>query len=217
MGIKVSAKGGKDFDPVPVGVHMAICSQIIHVGVQHYDNSKYPDKDQVYFKFEIPEVRVKWEKAGVEQEGPATIGATFGLSIGEKSKLRPFLEGWRGKPFSQEEAADFDVTRFLGKACQLNVVHEQGRDGKTRANIAGAFGLIKEQKEKLAANPKLAEVEQPGGPIWYSPEDHNQAVYDKLPEWLRKKIDGRVKPKTEAEMSQLTGVTTGDFDDDIPF
>jgi hypothetical protein len=212
--IKASAKGGKDFELVPVGVHLAICTQVIHLGVQPSNNPKYPDKDQVYLKFEIPGVRVKWEKNGKELEGPAVIGTFFTRSLSEKSNFRPFLESWRGKPFSAEELEAFELTALLGKVCQLNVIHEQKRDGKDRAEISGAFGLIQLQKDQITQNPELAK---PAAPlVAYTPDAHDQSTFDALPEWLQKKIDGRVKvspkvgkPEDESQVPE--------FNDDIPF
>jgi hypothetical protein len=215
--IKASAKGGKDFELVPPGVHLAVCSGVIHLGVQPSNNSKYPDKDQVYIKFEIPKVRVKWEKNGEKHEGPATIGRFFGLSIGEKSNLGPFLEGWRGKPFTAAEQESFEVTSILGKVCQLSVVHgTKLSDGKPFAEIQGAFGLIDEQKAAITANPSLGKVQAAEGPLAYTPNDHDAAIYDKLPEWLRKKVDGRVK-KPVGDLANENQAATQDFDDDIPF
>lgn len=216
--IKASAKGGKDFELIPPGVHLAVCSQVIHLGVQPSNNPKYPDKDQVYLKFEIPKTRVKWEKNGVEHEGPGTIGTFFTLSIGEKSNLRPFLEGWRGRGFTPAEEEAFEVTSILGKVCQLSVVHgTKLSNGKPFAEIQGAFGLIDEQKAAITANPSLGKVQAAEGPLAYTPEAHDQAVYEKLPEWIRKKIDARVKKPVGdlANESQASG--KADFNDDIPF
>jgi hypothetical protein len=211
--IKASAKGGKDFAPVPVGVHMAICTQVIHLGVQ--PGGKYADKDQVYLKFELPEVRVEWEKNGQKMEGPATIGRTFGLSIGEKSNLGPFLEGWRGKPFTLEEKEAFNITSVLGKICQLSVVHEVSNStGKTYASASGAFQLIQLQKDQLKADPALSKAQ--GELIAYTPVEHDQAVFEKLPEWLQIKIKGRVKEQPVEDVSQVVPGSQ-DFNDDIPF
>jgi len=72
--IKASAKGGKDFEPIPAGVHMAICTQVIDLGWQP-QNGKYPaPKHQVYLKFEIPDHQVTWTKDGntVTRHGTVT-------------------------------------------------------------------------------------------------------------------------------------------------
>lgn len=209
--IKASAKGGKDFELVPAGVHFAICTQIVHVGVQPAFNSNYPDKDEVWLQFEVPDVRVKWQKNGQEHEGPAIVRRKFTLSLSEKSNLRPFLESWRGKAFTKEEEDGFEITALVGKCCQLSVIHEASKDGKkTYANINGAFGLIKEQRDALQLNPARAQPQ--GEFVVYSPNSHDQAIYDALPEWQRNLIDNRVQTS-----STKTTPGSQDFDDEIPF
>lgn len=214
--IKASAKGGKDFELVPPGVHLAICTKIVHVGYQKAFNPKYADKNEVWLEFEIPDVRVKWMKDGEEKEGPAIVRRKFGLSLSEKSNLRPFLESWRGKPFTAEEEEGFEITALIGKICQLSIIHEASGDGKkTYANINGAFGLIREQKESLLKDPSRGKPS--GALVVYSVDAHDQEVYDNLPEWQQKLIQGRVKPKKDEDFSQDTGTGAQDFNDDIPF
>src|ERR1700676_5595242 len=173
--IKASAKGGSDFTPVPPGVHFAICSNVVDLGVQKTTfKGQDKQKHQVYLRFELPDTRVEWTKDGKKMEGPATIGRTFTLSIGEKSNLRPFLEGWRGKAFTPVEEEGFDITSIIGKVCQLSVVHETGGDGKLRAQINGAFSIIKEQQQALSENP--ARGKPAGKLVVYSASAHDQAV-----------------------------------------
>lgn len=219
--IKAKAKAGKDFEPVPAGVHLAICTQVIDLGFQEGFTSKYGPKQKVYIKFEIPDVIVEWEKNGQPMSGPATVGREFGLSISEKSHLRPFLEGWRGKAFTAAEEDGFEITSVLGKICQLSIVHEPSKDGKkVYANISGAFPLIQMQKDYLKNNPAKGKPSQPL--VVYSPSQHDQAIYEALPEWIRTKIDNRVDEPAEDEstVNQDTGSTADqsqDFNDDIPF
>ena len=205
-----SKSGGKDFELVPPGVRFAICREVIHLGVQP-STGPFPPKDKVYFGFEIPSVRVKWEKDGKEMEGPAKIGTQFTLSLSDKSLLKPFLVSWRGKPFTAEEEADFDVTKMIGKVCQLSVVHTQKGD-KTYANISGAFELSEEQKDDIRANPAKAKPSM--DLLVYTPDAHNQAAFDRVPKWLQDKIKNRI---IEKPIAANPGAIEGEFDDDIPF
>ena len=210
--IKAAAKAGKDFEPIPAGVHVAVCTQVIDLGFQEGFSSKYGAKRKVYLKFEIPGVTVSWEKNGQPMSGPGTIGREFGLSISEKSHVRPFLVGWRGKEFTPAEEAGFEITSVIGKVCQLNVVHETGKDGKkVYANIAAAFPLVQLQRDDIKANPAKYKPSQPV--LVYSPDAHDQAIYDQLPEWIRKKIDTRVADPSakEDDGAGFTGA-----DDSVP-
>lgn len=213
--IGASAKGGKDFDPAPAGVHYAICTQVIHLGKQKSQwQGKEKVLDKVYLKFEIPDHRIEYTKNGQQVTGPITIGQTFTLSIGEKSNLGPFLTGWRGKPFTAEEQEEFNISSVIGKPCQLNIVHEVGKsDGKLRATISGAFPLIQEQKDRIKADPKRMQPE--GELIVYSPDSPDAATYEKLPQWIKDKLYERVID--EPAQALASGAAAGaDFDDEIP-
>jgi hypothetical protein len=214
--IKGSVKGGKDFELVPPGVHFAILTKIVHVGVQAAYNPKYPDKDEVWLEFEIPDVRVKWTKNGEEKEGPAIMRQKFALSMHEKSNLRPFIEGWRGKPLTDEEAGEFELPTMLGKVCQLSVAHKPSSDGKkTYANISGAFGIIKEQRDAIVANPARAKPSTDLFAFSVNSEPFDQAGYDQLPEWQRKLVDQRIVVQPKNVAATVGGKE--DFDDNIPF
>ena len=69
--------------------------------------------------------------------------------------------------------------------------------------------------------PKLDEP-----PVVYSPSEHDPAVYNDLPQWLRETIDKRLansyeeldaKPEAKAELVPEEGYSGTRFDDDIPF
>jgi len=74
------------------------------------------------------------------------ISKEFTHSLHENSNLRPFLGTWRGKPLSENEAADKGqnaiLATFKGKSALLGVEHQE-RGEKTYANIATAMPLMK--------------------------------------------------------------------------
>jgi hypothetical protein len=93
--------------------------------------------------------------------------------------LRKQLEGWRGKAFSDDEAAQFDISKLLGKSCMLSVV-ETEKGGKTYSNIASIGKLPKGIPEPIAENPLL----------YFAPDDESQ--FEELPSWLREKISNAI-------------------------
>lgn len=207
VAITATDSGGKDFKKVPPGCHFAICNMVVDLGVQA---STYMGKEKsqhkIYIRWEVPDERVSYEKDGKEVEGPCSIGATYTLSLSEKANLRKVLENWRGQPFTAEELRGFDVTTIAGKCCQIMVQHEQSGD-KTYANVTGVMGTSRDQKER--ARTAKSEV----GVLVYSIGDSDQETFDKLPNWLKEKIEGRVKPVT----AKAATAAPADFDDDIPF
>jgi hypothetical protein len=107
---------------------------------------------------------------------PFTLSRDFTLSLHERSGLRPFLVGWRGRDFTNEELQRFDVQNLLGVPCMLNVVHKPGSEGRIFANVTAANPL-----------PKRTTAPDPVGDLLYYSTD-NGPPSESLPEWLRKKI-----------------------------
>lgn len=207
--------GGKDFELVPAGTHFAVCTRVIYLGIQA---KTYPDGTkelpEVYLGFEIPDVQIEYKKDGKDVKGPAVIGRTFTLNIGNKSNLGPFLVNWRGKQFTKEEQdAGFDINSILGKVCNLGVVHTD--DGKY-ANITSAGSLMKIQKEAIEAGTLNAKPHN--ALISFNADQPDPELFKKLPKFLQTKIQNRVT--TTKTGKPLPGTAAGqkeDFDDDIPF
>jgi hypothetical protein len=206
MGLMAKASGGSgDFEPVPMGTHIARCVTVCDLGLQP---SPWGLKEKVYFGFEVPGVRVSWkDKEGKEHEGAALIGTTYNLSIHKKAVLGQHLESWRGKTFTDEEKEGFDVLTVLGAPAMLSVTHNTTDDGKIYANIAAIIRVPK-GTQVLDAETEL---------VGYTAMDGKwSGNLDKLPEWLQKKAtEGqRQSPKEPEAPPQSSG---DDFDDDIPF
>jgi len=208
MAIMVSdSGGGGDFSPMPQGNHVAICNMVVDLGLQRTVSQMYGEKikRQVYVRWETPDERISWtDKEGNEREGPRVIGQIYTASLHENAKLRGDLESWRGRPFTQEELAGFDISKLLGVPCMVNVTHAE-RNGKTYANVAAVTPLPKALRE----NPPKAESSL----LIY--DEDNPGSYDLLPEWLQKKIDDQVRQSSPP--SGNGGQHDDDLNDDIPF
>lgn len=212
--MKFPAKSTAEFEIVPAGNHVAICNAVVDLGLQP-GSGIYPDpKHQVYLRWELPTERIKYQRDGKEIEGPMSIGRTFTASMSEKANLRKLIESWFGKKFPNDEsAANFDCSHLLGRACLLNVTHtEKGQ--KTYANVANATPIPKGM---------TAEYPQHNASLLFSLESPDQLAYDALPEWLRKKIDERLReekhekdPGYAVEDDRRAG-DADEFNDDIPF
>lgn len=195
MGIMAKAKGESNFTPVSEGLHPAICSAVVDLGMQP-GSVMYPDpKRQVYLRFDCVDEMVDFDRDGVKVTGPARCGATFTLSLGLKSNLRRVLESWRGKQFTEQELEGFDVSKLLGVPCQVQVMHT-AKGGNVYANI-----------KNIVTFPKgLPRPSAPLDAVIYSPSEPNPKEFEKLPEWLRKKVQERLgdteedikKPKPKA-------------------
>jgi len=199
---------GGDFKRVPAGSHIAVCNLIADCGMQP-GSPLYPSpKHKLYIRFEIPAERVEYEKDGQTIEGPMTIGSFYTASMNEKATLRKQLESWRGRAFTDEEAAQFDVSAILGKGCMLSVVHSEN-GGKTYANIVGIGSL-----------PRGVPIPEPENPLLYYDDQSPAVDLDKLPKWLQDKINGQLTgpvPQVSDTLPDQGGAGGGFEDDEIPF
>lgn len=153
----------QQFDPVPQGVHPARCFQVLDLGTQkRVWNGEEKARHELRLVFEL------LGKDKRDDEKPFTIAKTFTLSLAENSALRPFLESWRGKPFTAEELDGFDISKLIGAYGSINVLHEKKND-KTYANIAAIMPLPKAQQPD-AVNPNVV----------FSWDPFDQEVFDAL-------------------------------------
>jgi len=200
--------GGGDFTPMPAGNHIAICNMVVDLGNQLVRSERYGDKvkRQVWIRWETPQEEITFtDKDGNERTGPRVIGQAYTLSLHENSALRPVLESWRGRAFTEEERRGFDVTKLLGAPCLVNVIHAES-GGKTYANIGSVSPLPKGMEKPVS---KI-------GLVLY--DDENTGTFDQLPDWLQKKINEQVTTQTQQSTSGSdTGGWADDLDDDIPF
>jgi hypothetical protein len=195
--------GGGDFSPTPQGTHLAICNMVVDLGKQRGEYQGVPNvKHKVFIRWELPHERLTWtDRDGVEREGPRVVSKTYTVSLHENSALRADLVGWRGRNFSPEEEMAFDIANLLEKPCMLTVVHKES-NGKTFANVQSVSGV-----PKGMAKPEKCENQS----LLY--DGDNPSSWDRIPEWLQKKIDEQVKD----EPSSKEGQFAGDLDDDVPF
>lgn len=114
--MKVSDKGGSDFQTVEAGVYMARCYKLIDLGTQAGEYEGKPSSKR--------ELVVGWEFPTklMEDGKPFVTSAFYTASIGERAKLRKLLIDWRGRDFTPEELSGFELKNLLGAPCQLNMV-----------------------------------------------------------------------------------------------
>jgi hypothetical protein len=156
-GLTASA-GGKDFEVLPEGVYIARCYQLIDLGVQEtpFFNEDGTPKTAatVRFVWEILDKNEDGSEFLREDGKPFTIGQDFTNSLHEKSKLLPFLEGWRGKKFTPEELDAFELGNVLGTYCQIQVMHKLSTKGKLFPLVTTALPFKGTKPE--AVNPNVA-------------------------------------------------------------
>ncbi len=176
MSLIAKSSGGGNYDPVPEGVHIAVCYAVYDIG-QHW-NTRYNKMEQkILVMWEIPEERIEIERDGKKLNLPRGISNRYTLSLNEKATLRKALESWRGKKFTDEELGGFDISKLIGAGCQINVIHTED-NGNKYANISTIMPLPKGTKAPKPENEKVS----------YDMERDGHVLPKSCPEWVQKLI-----------------------------
>jgi|SRR6478735_5112329 len=198
--------GGGNFDPVPEGPHPAVCDMFVDLGLQE-TTGKFAGKIQhkIYLRWQIPSLRLSYEKDGQQIEGPMTIGSKFTLSLHEKAALRKILKSWRGRDFTPEELRRFDVTTILGAPCLISVSHAPKDGGGVYANVDAVM--------KLPPGINVPALE--GEPLLYDAD--NMGTFEKLRPWMQELVKAQ-KLAEDADKANDPDRWRDDLDDsDVPF
>ena len=214
MGLDATDKGNTTYEPIPADTHAGICISVIDIGTQHiekWDNWTH----KVIIVWELPHVRLEWKDDDGEHDVPRVISREFTMSLSNKAHLRKFLETWRGKPFSVEELAGFNVGALEGAPALLTVLNNTKGD-RTYSNVEGI--------SKLPAAMEVPDSEI--GTRRFDMDNYeNTTDMDKdvremgIPEWIHKKIQKsrEYSNMLANEMGEAPATTKPVEDDDIPF
>lgn len=201
-----SDSGGGDFTPVPEGPHPAICDMFVDLGLQE-SKGKYAGKIQhrIYLRWQIPSLRLEYEKDGEVIDGPMSIGSQYTLSLHEKAKLRKVLQQWRGRAFTDQELKGFDVTTVVGVPCLVSVSHSPKEGGGVYANVDAVMKLPPQME---------APVLETGTLIY---DKDSQGTFDDLRPWLQELIKNQKTPQ-EADKANDPDAWRNELEDsDVPF
>jgi len=195
---------------IPTGNYIARCYQMIEIGtVTEFVMGKQSILKKVRIGWELPtELKVFKQENG---EQPLAISKEYTLSMHEKSNLRKDLKSWRGKDFTEDEAKCFDITKLLGSACMLNIIHRPSLSdpSKVYEQIAGITAIPKGMKAPAQINPTFV----------LSYDSFDQAKFDSLPDFIKTKMQGSLEysamknPHTKA-MDETEPV---EEESDLPF
>lgn len=159
----------------PEGLHQAVCCDVVDLGLV---KTEWGEKPKVRIVFQLALINENGsEELNPDFDPPRRfeVRRDFGLSLSEKSLLRPFLESWRGRKFTKEELAGFDVEKLLGVNCQLQIIHYITDQGKTFANIQAAVplgrGMAKIHAQDYVRHVDRVKTQEGGTPSEYGDDD----------------------------------------------
>ena len=200
--MKAPQNTGGGFE-IPEGTYTGVCIMVIDCGVHKIEFSGETSyKRQIYLRWELPKVIIP---EGDYQGERACVGRRYTFSMHKKANLRRDLETWRGRPFTDEAANQFDFDSLIGKSCTLQIF----TNDKGYSNI----NLITPSSETIEPSTRL---------IFDTENPYN---YEELPEWVKKKINMPSETSRQAAHEYADVISQqvaqeeeeDDFNDSIPF
>lgn len=139
------------------------------------------------------------------------VAQEYTLSMGKKAKLRAMAAGWRGKPYSDDEAKKgIDVAAFFGHGALITVGHKVSESsGRTRVEL---LNVVKLPKQMADAVPAVDNIKYTRDEWW---EKKKAATKKETEEWLAKNQPAATQRRTEGDFEEFPAAMDGD--DDLPF
>lgn len=176
MGFQI--KKGANFALCPAGTWIARCHLVVDLGTQpvEWQGQKKEPKQQIRIGFEFPTLLHVFDEAKGKE--PFTLSRQFTNTLGDKGTLKPILNSWRGRPFTEEDIKTFSFDKLLGATALITVVHEQKTDGMVAKIGAVVKAVLNGQP--MQCPPAIMK------PILYTIDSGpNDPKFKELPEWLR--------------------------------
>jgi hypothetical protein len=180
MPIKAMATGEvRERFVVPEGNHPARVVIVADLGDQETEwAGEKKVQPKVWIGFEVADPEIYLEIDG--EKKPAHLGREFTLSWNEKASMTKVLGGWAKAVTKKKNLEDIDLCSLISAPCLIQVTHREAKNGNTYANVTGISSV-----PKGVMVPPLV-----GDPVVY---DGNVEDYDKLPPFLRTKIDNQIE------------------------
>lgn len=143
-----------NFEKPPTGMQKAVCAYVHDIGMQKGEyKGEVNIKHQIIITWELEERLQTGEFAGKR----FLINKWYTLSLSEKASLRKDLEAWRGRNFTKEEAAKFDVEKLVGANCYLNIIATESGNRKVASVTPLPNGVPKITVEQPTPSDKFME------------------------------------------------------------
>lgn len=207
MSLTVNGSSATSIEPIEEGTHLGVCNMLVDLGMQYNETYKNSSR-KVLIGWEIPDETIELD----DGPHPRQISKRYTASLNEKSTLRSDLAAWRGRDFTPEELAAFDLRNIVGASCLINVIHKES-NGKTYANIGNIMALPKGMAKGKLSEPAV---------IFDLDTDPVEDV-DKLSKWIGDIIkksetyQQRITPAVAPADGSTNFVELDDADGELPF
>ena len=195
MGLILSASAGSGIEPIEPGTYPAICYGLVDAG-ETYNETYDKWSRKVVILWELP-----GEKIDLGGDAPVsrTISKSYTASLNEKAKLRADLQAWRGRPFTPQELAAFDLRSVVGAPCLLNIQHKKYKE----RNYADVAGIVKLPKVMPMEKGTLAR-------LIFDLDTDNLEMLEDMPVWLAERVKSSRTYQARIHPAQVTDVLAMD-------
>lgn len=138
----VTAKDqGGGFAPHPEGQYAMVCVDVVNLGTKV---ERFGDQDPR----EVEKASLVFASGEKQDNGELVIVTVeMTLSMNEKANMRKFLESWRGKSYTHEQAeAGVPLHKLHGQAALVSVEHITTRRGRKFAKVTSISPLPKQME-----------------------------------------------------------------------
>ena len=146
---------GGGFDPHSEGQFPMLCVDVVNLGVKV---EQYAEQEPR----EVPKVGLVFASGERQKEhaDELTLVITeMTLSANEKANLRKFVEAWRGKSYTAEQAqAGIPVTKLYGQLALVSIEHVTTKRGHKFAKIVSIGPLPKSMEVTNATIKELLQA-----------------------------------------------------------
>lgn len=161
MADNITARGEPGYTPAPEGQYQAVCADVIDLGerLEQFQGNTPKIVRKAAIVFQLSEINPDTDKP-FEPSVEKTVA--FGPSAG----LRKFLSQWRGKAYTDSEAAaGVPLAKLVGVNAILQIEHKVSASGRTYAKISNIM-------PPMAKMPKLTVKD-----------------YERSEHWLQRRAD----------------------------
>lgn len=204
MSLVVNGSSNVSYAPIPEGTYIGVCNMLVDLGMQKNEVYKNVSR-KVLIGWEIPEETIETEEGTKSR----TVNKRYTASLNESANLRQDLAAWRGRDFTDEELAAFDLRNIVGASCLINIVHKRNGE-RVYANISSIMALPKGMPKGVLSAP----------PVVYDIDDDPVEMVDKLPRWISetiKKSESYISKYAAKYADEVRLEEVDDDDGELPF
>lgn len=132
MADNITVRGDLGYTPAPEGQYQAVCADVIDLGerLEQFQGLTPKIVRKVAIVFQLSEINPDTKK-------PFEPSVEKTVTFGPASGLRKFLSQWRGKAYTDAEAAaGVPLAKLVGANCILQIEQKVSASGRTYAKVS---------------------------------------------------------------------------------